>query len=95
MALTYSSIYIGAGIGRATCLALAKAGARGILVADINVETARDVATETKTVATSPDFRAEAVHVHIGHRESVDAALKRMVDSFGRIDYCVVTAGVS
>ncbi|KAI1764157.1 NAD(P)-binding protein [Hypoxylon sp. FL1150] len=96
MDITGNAIVIGggAGIGRATCLALAKAGASGILVADLNVETAQDVAAETKAAATNPNFRAEAVHVQVAEKESVDAALKRMVDSFGRIDYCVMSAGV-
>ncbi|KAI1778188.1 NAD(P)-binding protein [Hypoxylon cercidicola] len=85
----------GAGIGRATCLALAEAGARGILIADINLGSAQDVAAEIKTAATNPGCRAEAIHVDVALEESVNSVLKQMVHSFGRIDYCVVCAGVA
>ncbi|KAI1135008.1 NAD(P)-binding protein [Hypoxylon sp. FL0543] len=84
----------GSGISRATCMALAKSGARGLMVADINLNTATKVANESKTVATCPHFRAEAVQVDVTNPGSVQHATEAMVKAFGRIDYCVNGAGV-
>ncbi|KAI0116166.1 3-oxoacyl-reductase [Hypoxylon sp. NC0597] len=84
----------GSGIGRASCTALAKAGAQGILVADINLEAAQQTVSEVEAVATNPAFRAVAVHLDITDEESVKGTIAHMTESFGRIDYCVHSAGV-
>ncbi|OTA90867.1 hypothetical protein M434DRAFT_22699 [Hypoxylon sp. CO27-5] len=84
----------GSGIGRASCAALAKAGARGILVADINLEAAQQTVSESKAVATNPAFRAEAIHLDITVEESVKSTVAHIIESFGRIDYCVHSAGI-
>ncbi|KAM4060149.1 short chain dehydrogenase [Hirsutella rhossiliensis] len=83
------------GIGRACCLAFAKDGARGILVADLNLEGAQQTAAEAKDVATNPKFRAEAIHANVSNEESVKAAIDHAIKSFGRIDYGVHSAGIS
>ena len=75
-------------------MAFAQAGAAGLLIADLNLEAAQSVANETKAASKQAEFRAEAVQVDIRLQESVQSAFKHMVDSFGRIDYCVTTAGV-
>ncbi|KAI0179228.1 NAD(P)-binding protein [Hypoxylon sp. FL1284] len=96
MDITGNALVFGAGggIGRSTCLALATAGARGILIADVNLDAAKAVAKETEAVATNPHFRVEAAHVDITLKKSVDSVLHHMVQSFGRIDYCVICAGI-
>ncbi|KAK8057210.1 NAD(P)-binding protein [Apiospora saccharicola] len=82
------------GIGKASCHALAQEGASGVMVADLNLDGARETAAALESVATHPDFRAEAVQVDVSQEDSVRAAISRMVELFGRIDYSVHSAGV-
>ncbi|KAM0251921.1 hypothetical protein ACHAQJ_007936 [Trichoderma viride] len=84
----------GSGIGRACALGLAKDGAAGILIADMNVEAASRVIAECKSVATASNFRAESFQIDISQEESVEKATKYMTETFGRIDYCINCAGV-
>ncbi|RDW68851.1 uncharacterized protein DSM5745_08611 [Aspergillus mulundensis] len=88
----------GTGIGRACALTLAKAGAEGILIADINVTAASETArlcTSMRLVANSPiSFLALATHVDITDQGSVDAAVSAMIERFGHMDYCVNCAGI-
>lgn len=86
---------LGGGIGQATALAFAQAGAAGVMIADIDFELAQEAVNVVKGAATRSNFRVEAVSVDITIEESVQSAIKQMVDSFGRIDYCVICAGVS
>lgn len=88
-------MHLGSGIGRACALGLAKDGAAGILIADMNVEAAGRVIAECKSVATASNFRAEAIQIDISQEESVAKATSYMVETFGRIDYCINCAGVS
>lgn len=83
------------GIGSACCKALAKAGARGILIADINLPAAERMATELKTAATNPEFQALAVHLDVTVEESVKSTVAYISQSFGRVDYCIHCAAVS
>ncbi|KAI0189871.1 NAD(P)-binding protein [Astrocystis sublimbata] len=84
----------GGGIGRATALAFAQAGATGLLIADLSLPRAQSVADEATAMSKQPGFRAQAVEVDVQFQESVDLAFKQMTESFGRIDYCVTCAGV-
>ncbi|RYP54380.1 hypothetical protein DL768_000797 [Monosporascus sp. mg162] len=84
----------GSGIGRACAIGLAKDGAAGVLIADMNIETAKRVVDECTRVATRPDFRADAIHVDVTHRDSVEDATAFAMQMFGRIDYCVHCAGI-
>ncbi|KAI0850358.1 NAD(P)-binding protein [Daldinia vernicosa] len=83
----------GNGIGKASSVALAKEGAKGLLVADINLKAAEETIAEATAVATNPSFRAEAIHLDVTSEESVKQAVAKMIESFGRIDYCVHCAG--
>ncbi|KAI1084990.1 hypothetical protein F5B20DRAFT_575457 [Whalleya microplaca] len=85
----------GSGISRSTSIAFAKEGARGLLVADINLEAATKTALDSKAVATNPDFRAEAIQIDVTVQESVQHATTHMVETFGRIDYCVNGAAIT
>ncbi|KAI0446149.1 hypothetical protein F4803DRAFT_559547 [Xylaria telfairii] len=84
----------GSGIGRACCIAFAKEGAAGVIVADINYEAAQIVADETMAAATHPGFRVEAAEVDVAVDLSVRSSMDRAVELFGRIDHCVNCAGI-
>ncbi|KAI0894279.1 NAD(P)-binding protein [Annulohypoxylon nitens] len=84
----------GGGIGSASCKALAKAGVRGLLIADLSLQAAEKVASEAQAVATSPVFRAIAIHIDVTLEESVSHAIAHMIESFKRIDFCVHCAGI-
>ncbi|KAI0966072.1 NAD(P)-binding protein [Xylaria arbuscula] len=85
----------GGGISRAASIAFAKEGARGLLVADIDLEAATKTASDSKASATNPDFRAEAIQLDVTLPDAVQKATAYMVETFGRIDYCVNGAGVT
>ncbi|KAL7794099.1 hypothetical protein V8C43DRAFT_305140 [Trichoderma afarasin] len=84
----------GSGIGRACALGLAKDGAKGIVIVDMNLEAASRVAAECRDIATAINFRAESLKVDVSQEESVARATKYMVDTFERIDYCINCAGI-
>ncbi|RYP10659.1 hypothetical protein DL765_008041 [Monosporascus sp. GIB2] len=85
----------GSGIGRECAMAYAAEGALGVVVADLHLEAAQEVARQCEEAAGSREgFKALAVAVDVGSRESVDAMVRSAVDAFGRIDYCVNSAGV-
>ncbi len=67
----------------------------GLVIADLDLAAAQQVAIEAKALATNANFRAEALHVDITLPESVDDVVKKTVGSLERIDYCVICAGVS
>ncbi|KAI0483469.1 hypothetical protein F4859DRAFT_472930 [Xylaria cf. heliscus] len=85
----------GSGICRAASIAFAKEGARGLLVADIDLEAATKTVSDSRASAINKDFRAEAIQVDVTRQEDVQRAIKYMKDTFGRIDYCVNGAGVT
>lgn len=85
----------GSGIGRACALSFAKEGASGVVVADLDLENAGQVATEIRGLATHPEFRVEAVQIDVTSESSVRKKLERVRWMFERIDYCVNCAGVS
>ncbi|KAI0913453.1 hypothetical protein F4823DRAFT_622237 [Ustulina deusta] len=84
----------GSGICKATCLAFAKEGVRGLLVADINLEAATKTAIECGKVAKNVEFKAEAVQMDVTRADSVENAMETMITTFGRVDYCVNGVGV-
>ncbi|KAI0380678.1 NAD(P)-binding protein [Hypomontagnella monticulosa] len=84
----------GSGISKAICMGFARSGARGLVVADINIESATRTAIESQGVATNPNFRAEAVQINVAEPDSVQNAIDRTVGIFERIDYCVNGAGI-
>ena len=86
---------LGSGIGRASALLLAKEGAAAIMIADLALDAAKNVVAECQAVASNSQMRTEAVQVDVTREDSVRNLVKRMVNGFGRIDYCVNCAGVS
>jgi NAD(P)-dependent dehydrogenase (short-subunit alcohol dehydrogenase family) len=89
------------GIGRGCALAFARYGARGIIIADLNLEAARSVVREcrssvaTTKISDSINSFVEAVQVDVTKEASVEALFQATTEKLGRIDYFVNSAGVS
>jgi NAD(P)-dependent dehydrogenase (short-subunit alcohol dehydrogenase family) len=79
----------GSGIGRATALAFARAGA-GVVVADL----ADDGNQETARMIERSGGRALAVRCDVTRSEDVKSALAKTVETFGRLDVAFNNAGV-
>lgn len=79
----------GSGIGRATCLEFACAGA-SVAVVDINIEAAEKTAGEIRALG-QPAFFAQA---DVSQSAQVQAYVQQTLDQFGRIDYFFNNAGV-
>lgn len=77
------------GLGAAICRDLARAGAR-VWVADINLEGAREVAAAIET----DGARATALRLDITEPDEVQAALRGIAETCGRLDVLVNNAGV-
>ncbi|KAH8649254.1 hypothetical protein BX600DRAFT_442516 [Xylariales sp. PMI_506] len=84
----------GSGIGKACCYTFAREGARGVVIADINLNAAKETAREVAKVSIHPDFLVEAVAVDVASESSVKGAISEAVRLCGRIDYVVHSAGV-
>ena len=80
----------GSGIGRAIAVALAAEGAR-VAVTDVDSQSARRVAQEI--VASGGD--AVALKLDVTRRRDAEAATKRLLERWGRIDIWCNNAGVS
>jgi NAD(P)-dependent dehydrogenase (short-subunit alcohol dehydrogenase family) len=80
----------GSGIGRATCRALAQAGAT-VAVTDIDGKAAESVAGEISSNAAV----SEAHVMNITSDRQVDDVVERVFDAHGRIDILVNNAGIS
>ncbi|GAW26449.1 putative NAD -binding protein [Rosellinia necatrix] len=93
--ITGNAIIIGggSGIGGATAVAFAQAGAAGLMIADIDLNTAESTASDIMAILKQSDYRVEAVVMDVTDQESIESAFKKTADSFGRIDYCVTSAG--
>ncbi|KAI1377699.1 NAD(P)-binding protein [Hypoxylon crocopeplum] len=84
----------GNGIGRACAIGLARDGAAGILVADLNLKAIEQVIAECTAIASAPEFRIEVVYLDVAQEESVETVTAYMRELFGRIDYCINCAGI-
>lgn len=78
------------GIGRASALALARAGA-AVCVSDIN----GDGAEETAQSITEAGGKAIAIACDVTNAEDVQAMVAETVDAFGRLDAAVNNAGIA
>ncbi|KAK0441254.1 uncharacterized protein EV420DRAFT_1580489 [Desarmillaria tabescens] len=83
----------GSGMGRATALAFAEAGVRGLVFADIRDKAAAEVAEEAKALASNSQFETFVIQVDMGDEESVKNLMQKSVERFGRVDYCANIAG--
>jgi NAD(P)-dependent dehydrogenase (short-subunit alcohol dehydrogenase family) len=80
----------GQGIGKASALALATAGAH-VVVADI----AAAKAEETAETIMSQQRRALAVQADVGDLRDIDRMVRQALDTFGQIDILLNNAGVT
>ena len=81
----------GRGIGRGLAFALAEAGAN-VAVVDILADNAEKTAKE---IAEATGRRTIAVACDIADADAVEAMVRKVVDTFGRLDIAVNNAGIS
>jgi len=74
------------GIGASLCRQVAEQGAAGIVVADLDLPRAQQVAAE---------FDGLAVHCDVSHDDDVNRLVSRSLEKFGRIDVFVSNAGIT
>ena len=79
----------GSGIGRASCLAFAREGAR-VAVADVDLSGAE----ETVRLIEGVGGRGVALQVDVTKSGEVEALVDRVVKEFGRLDCAFNNAGV-
>jgi len=79
----------GRGIGRATCLALAREGV-DVAVCDIDLASAESVAKEVEALGR----KAVAIRADVSQKADVTAMVARVTDAFGKIDILVNNAGI-
>jgi NAD(P)-dependent dehydrogenase (short-subunit alcohol dehydrogenase family) len=77
----------GRGLGEATAVALTRRGAR-VVLADVDLPAAQRVA------GTLPTGRALALECDVTQLDSVQGAVRRTLEEFGRIDVVIANAGV-
>ena len=80
----------GQGIGKASAIALAEAGAHVVTV-DIN----GPAAEETAAAVMAFQRRSLAVRTDVGELRDIDDMVRRTIEAFGRIDILVNNAGVT
>lgn len=80
----------GAGIGRASALAFARRGAK-VALADI------DTAAGRETARLLDEARADGIFVHcdVSQSAEVEALIKKVVETYGRLDYAHNNAGIA
>lgn len=86
--------YLGSGLGRATALAFARAGAAGVHLVDINAENAKKASHEVANAASNPKFKSFASQLDLTNEDQVAKMLKATLEEFGRVDYAANIAGV-
>ena len=64
------------------------------MFADIDETSAQSAAEESSRYASNPNYTAHAIAVDVADEESVQTMVDATVKQFGRIDYCVNSAGV-
>jgi len=80
----------GSGIGRAYAHALAEAGA-DVAIVDINIESARRVADEIKTIGRN----SLAIKTDISNSKDIEKMINTVVNKWKRLDIAVNNAGIS
>ncbi len=79
----------GSGIGRATALAFAKAGAR-VVVAEINETSGYETVNQIQQVGGDSTF----IHCNVADPAQIETAIQQTVDTYGRLDIAVNNAGI-
>ncbi|KAF4945678.1 hypothetical protein FSARC_14393 [Fusarium sarcochroum] len=84
----------GRGIGQQAAFSLAQAGAKAIVFADLDEESATLTAEESKTFATHKDYKTAVVKVDVRNIDEVQRMVDYAIEQFGRLDYAINSAGV-
>jgi NAD(P)-dependent dehydrogenase (short-subunit alcohol dehydrogenase family) len=79
----------GSGIGRATCLAMAREGAQ-VMVADIVVEGGQ----ETVSLVKNAGGEATCIRADVSQASEVEAMVKQTTETYGRLDCAFNNAGI-
>jgi NAD(P)-dependent dehydrogenase (short-subunit alcohol dehydrogenase family) len=85
----------GSGIGREAAFSLAEAGAKVVVFADMNEETAKGSSEESKAHASNKDYETSIFKMNVQDDASIVDMVNYVVETYGRLDYCVNAAGVS
>lgn len=80
------------GIGKATALRYAEEGCQRIVIADVNLQLLE--ATKKCIKCASPSTEVKAVAVDVRSQASVKSMVDAAISTFGRLDYCVNSAGI-
>jgi NAD(P)-dependent dehydrogenase (short-subunit alcohol dehydrogenase family) len=80
----------GQGIGRGIALEMARQGAAGVAVADLDVAGA----DETAALIRQAGARAEVIEVDLRDRDRIEAMVTRAADGFGGLDVLFNNAGI-
>ncbi|EMR63235.1 putative short-chain dehydrogenase reductase family protein [Eutypa lata UCREL1] len=84
----------GSGIGREAAFSIAEAGAKAVVFADMNDETAKASSEESKKYASNKEYQTTIFKMNVQDDKSVQDMVNFVVREFGRIDYAVNSAGV-
>ncbi|KAI1458628.1 hypothetical protein F4805DRAFT_119799 [Annulohypoxylon moriforme] len=84
----------GSGIGREAAFSLAEAGAKVVVFADKNEETARASSEESQKYASNKDYQTTIFKMDVQDNKSVEDMVDFVLKEFGHIDYAVNAAGV-
>ncbi|KAL0932588.1 short-chain dehydrogenase reductase [Colletotrichum truncatum] len=84
----------GSGVGRATGFTFAASGARAVIFADIDEDSAVAAAAKSKEYATNPDYQARGYKLDVRDEAAVTTLLQKVAEDFERLDYLVNSAGV-
>ena len=79
----------GSGIGRATCLAMAREGAQ-VMVADIVVEGGQETVSLVKNAGGEATF----IRADVSQASEVEAMVKQTIETYGRLDCAFNNAGI-
>jgi NAD(P)-dependent dehydrogenase (short-subunit alcohol dehydrogenase family) len=79
------------GIGRALCREIAERGAAAVIIADINGEQARDVASAICARGGKADFR----QIDVSQAEAIQNLLDCTLSQYGRVDFMFNNAGIA
>ena len=79
----------GSGIGRATCLAMAREGAQ-VMVADIVVEGGQETVSLVKNAGGEATF----IRTDVSQASEVEAMVKQTIETYGRLDCAFNNAGI-
>ncbi|CAI7566205.1 unnamed protein product [Penicillium manginii] len=83
----------GSGIGKSTAVTFAQNGISAVTLVDMNVPLLEQTRDELR--AQFPTLEVEILEVNVANEESVESAVQKTVDRFGRVDIGINCAGIS